>query len=102
MTDLTALVIFLGAILVLFAFGGGCLFAFRLQRRVLTSRMRKVVAITTNTNETFRGVLAEHDDQAFVLTKARQYVRNDETVEVPGELIVLREDVAYIQSNLPV
>ena len=68
-------------------------------RRVLRTRRRRRVLVTLHSGEAFDGVLFDADTQALVLRNASQVgVANRGTpVPVDGEVLVLLEDVAYLQ-----
>lgn len=70
-----------------------------MRSRILTSRLREQVLVTTKTGETFSGVLYSHDDKALVLRQAEAVGAADDKTNVllDGELIVLMPDVAWIQ-----
>lgn len=67
--------------------------------RVLASRLRHQVIVTTKAGASFTGVLYSHDRQALVLrdTEALRAGENGTALPLDGELIVLLADVAYIQ-----
>lgn len=69
------------------------------RNRVLRSRLRRRVLVTLHSGEAFDGVLFDADRQALVLRNASQVgVANRGTpVPVDGEVVVLLEDVAYLQ-----
>lgn len=68
-------------------------------RRVLRSRLRRRVLVTLKTGDAFDGVLFDADGQALVLRNASQVgvVNRGTPVPVDGEVLVLLEDVAYLQ-----
>lgn len=67
--------------------------------RVLTSRLRDRVIVTTKTGDSFSGILYSHDDKALVLRETQALGAGERRTDLPidGELIVLMADVAYIQ-----
>ena len=67
--------------------------------RVLSSRLRERVVVTTKTGQAFAGVLFSHDGKALVLREAQAVGAGEHHTDLPldGELIVLLPDVAYIQ-----
>lgn len=91
----------LTAILCLFAGLTGALIAWSLTHdpigRVLGERLRRKVVVTLKAGSTFGGVLAEADRYAIVLQGAESLKPDGSRISVDGELVVLREDVAYIQ-----
>lgn len=66
-------------------------------RFVLRRRHLKTLIVTLNTGESFRGVLREHDAEAWVLMSAEVLKPNEAPVPVDGELIVLTANIAYTQ-----
>ena len=67
--------------------------------QLLRSRVRRRVLVTLHTGEAFDGVLFGSDRQALVLRNASQVgvVNRGTPVPVDGEVVVLLEDVAYLQ-----
>lgn len=67
--------------------------------RVLSSRLRERVVVTTKTGQAFAGVLFSHDAKALVLRETQAVGAGENATDLPldGELIVLLPDVAYIQ-----
>lgn len=67
--------------------------------RVLSSRLRERVIVTTKTGDSFAGILFSHDSKAIVLRSSEALGAGDRGTNLPldGELIVLLPDVAYIQ-----
>jgi small nuclear ribonucleoprotein (snRNP)-like protein len=67
--------------------------------RVISSRLRERVIVTTKAGASFAGVLYSHDDKALVLRDTQALGAGDRSTDLPldGELIVLLPDVAYIQ-----
>jgi small nuclear ribonucleoprotein (snRNP)-like protein len=67
--------------------------------RVLKSRIREAVLVTTKDGATFSGVLTEADSKALVLRQAEALGAASDKTNVPldGEVIVLLADVAYLQ-----
>lgn len=70
-----------------------------MRSRVLSSRLRESVLVTTKAGATFSGVLYSHDKTALVLRQALAVGEGENKSDVPldGELIVLFADVAFIQ-----
>lgn len=70
-----------------------------MRSRVITSRLRERVIVTTKTGDAFAGVLYSHDDKALVLRETQALGAGERSTDLPldGELIVLLPDVAYIQ-----
>lgn len=70
-----------------------------MRSRVLTSRLRERVVVTTKTGDAFDGILYSHDDKALVLRDCRAVAAGENKADLPldGELIVLMGDVAWIQ-----
>lgn len=70
-----------------------------MRSRILTSRFRERVIVTTKAGESFAGVLYSADDKALVLREASAIGAGDNSTDLPldGELIVLMADVAYLQ-----
>ena len=68
-------------------------------RRVLRSRLRRRVLVTLKAGDAFDGVLVDADAQSLVLRNASQVgvVNRGTPVPVDGEVLVLLEDVAYLQ-----
>lgn len=66
---------------------------------VLRSKLRTRVLVTTKSGATFSGVFYQQDRRAIVLREAVAIGAADDRSDVPldGELIVLTEDVDYIQ-----
>ena len=67
--------------------------------RVLRSRLREKVLITTKDGASFAGVLYASDNKAIVLRAAEALGAASDQSDVPldGEVIVLLADVAFIQ-----
>lgn len=67
--------------------------------RVLNSRLREQVIVTTKTGDAFAGVLFSHDNKALVLRQTEALGAGERKTNLPldGELIVLLPDVAFIQ-----
>jgi hypothetical protein len=67
--------------------------------RILTSRLRERVIVTTKAGQAFGGVLFLIDKGALVLREAQAIGAGENATDLPldGELIVLLPDVAYIQ-----
>lgn len=69
------------------------------RRWIFRLRLRKRVIVTTTDGQGFSGVLFDMDAEAVVLreTEALGVAARSHPVPVDGELLILREDVAYIQ-----
>jgi small nuclear ribonucleoprotein (snRNP)-like protein len=67
--------------------------------RVIKTRLRDKVLVTTKDGAAFAGVLFEADDKALVLRNAQALGAADDKSNVPldGEVLILLADVAYIQ-----
>lgn len=67
--------------------------------RVLTSRFRERVVVTSKDGAAFSGILYSADDKALVLRDASAVGAADDKSDIPldGELIMLMADVAWIQ-----
>lgn len=67
--------------------------------RILSSRFRERVVVTTKENGSFAGVLYSADRHALVLRQAEAVGAGENLTNLPldGELILLLADVAYIQ-----
>jgi small nuclear ribonucleoprotein (snRNP)-like protein len=67
--------------------------------RVLTSRFRDRVVVTTKDGAAFDGILYSTDHKALVLRQASAVAAADDKSDLPldGELILLLDDVAWIQ-----
>lgn len=67
--------------------------------RVLSSRFRERVVVTTKTGESFAGILYSTDRHALVLRQAAAVAAGENRTDLPldGELIILLPDVAFIQ-----
>lgn len=67
--------------------------------RVLRTRLRERVIVTTKTGESFGGILYSADDKAVVLRETAALGAGERSTDLPldGEIIVLLADVAYIQ-----
>lgn len=70
-----------------------------MRSRLLRARLRHRVILTLNTGETWDGVLFDFDARAWVLREvtALGVGSNRTNVPVDGELLVLVEDIAYVQ-----
>lgn len=70
-----------------------------MRSRVLSSRLRERVVVTTKRNEVFTGILFSTDSTALVLRHAEAVGEGEKRTDLPldGELIVLLADVAFIQ-----
>jgi small nuclear ribonucleoprotein (snRNP)-like protein len=67
--------------------------------RVVASRLRERVIVTTKGGDSFGGVLFAHDHKALVLRETQALGAGERSTDLPldGELIVSVADVAYIQ-----
>lgn len=67
--------------------------------RVLSSRFRERVLVTTKDGATFAGVLYSADHAALVLRQASAVGEGENKTDLPvdGELILLLADVAWLQ-----
>lgn len=67
--------------------------------RLLRSRLRRKVIVTLRSGDSFGGVLWEADSHAFVVREAVLYGAgaNRTPLGVDGEVLLLAEDVLYVQ-----
>jgi small nuclear ribonucleoprotein (snRNP)-like protein len=67
--------------------------------RIIASRLRDLVLVTLKSGESFSGVLYSFDKTALVLRAAEAIGQGERKTNLPldGELLVLLENVAYIQ-----
>lgn len=67
--------------------------------RILSSRFRERVVVTTKAGESFDGILYSADRTALVLRQAAAVGAGENKTNLPldGELIVLLADVAFLQ-----
>lgn len=67
--------------------------------RILSSRFRERVVVTTKGGESFDGILYSADRTALVLRQAAAVGAGENKTNLPldGELIVLLADVAFLQ-----
>lgn len=70
-----------------------------MRSRVLNTRLRERVVVTTKTGQAFAGILYSADDKAIVLKQASAIgVAEDKSdVDLDGEWIVLTSNVDWIQ-----
>jgi small nuclear ribonucleoprotein (snRNP)-like protein len=70
-----------------------------IRSKVLRSRMRSQVFVTTHEGATFSGVLWEADDKVLVLRNAEALKAGPDATNLPldGEVVLLMFDVAFIQ-----
>lgn len=70
-----------------------------MRSRVLSSRLRERVVVTTKAGRSFAGVFYSHDDKALVLREASAVAAAEDRSDLPldGELIVLWADVDWVQ-----
>lgn len=68
-------------------------------KRVLKSRLRRRVLVSTKTGDAFRGIWFDGDREAIVLRDAEHIQPNTDKQFVPadGEIVILMADVAYMQ-----
>lgn len=68
-------------------------------KRVLKSRLRHQVLVSTKSGGAFRGVFFEGDAQVIVLRQAAQIDPGSEAkyITADGEIVILLADVAYFQ-----
>lgn len=67
--------------------------------RVLSSRFRERVLVTTKSGDSFDGILYSADRHAIVLRQAAAVGAGENRTDLPldGELILLLPDVAWLQ-----
>lgn len=70
-----------------------------MRSRVLSSRFRERVIVTTKAGESFDGLLYSADSKALVMRQVGAVGAGENKTDLPldGELIVLLADVAFIQ-----
>ena len=70
-----------------------------MRSRILSSRFRERVVVTTKPGPAFDGILYSADRHALVLRQASAVGAGENQTDLPldGELIVLLADVAYLQ-----
>lgn len=70
-----------------------------MRSRVLSSRFRERIVVTTKSGESFAGILFSCDKTALVMRQCVAVGVNEDKTDLPldGELIVLLADVAYLQ-----
>lgn len=70
-----------------------------IRSKVLRSRFRSQVYVTTHEGATFSGVLWEADDKCLVLRNAEAVKAGPDAsdLSLDGEVVLLMFDVAYIQ-----
>ena len=64
--------------------------------RAIRSRTKRRVLVTTKSGLWFSGVLFAHDRRSLVIREAQTDAEGGSTV-VDGEVLILSDDVAYIQ-----
>lgn len=64
--------------------------------RVLRSRTKRRVLVTTKAGVWFSGVLFDHDRHSIVVREAQTEAEGG-TAIVDGEVLILTEDIAHIQ-----
>jgi small nuclear ribonucleoprotein (snRNP)-like protein len=69
--------------------------------RLLRRNIRKRYLVTTTTEETFSGVLVDHDEQHLVLADAKQVAISGEQLEITGQLWLPRPAIKYMQTINP-
>jgi small nuclear ribonucleoprotein (snRNP)-like protein len=67
-----------------------------MRRRILHTRLRSTVIVTTSTGASYRGALYDVDEQAVVLRNVEHYT-DGSPIPVDGEVILLLIDIAVIQ-----
>jgi hypothetical protein len=65
--------------------------------RLLRDRLRDRFVVTTVDDRTFDGLLAAIDERSVVLVEAAAIAANGDRAPVDGELILRRDQVAYLQ-----
>lgn len=70
-----------------------------MRSRILTSRFRERVIVSTKSGSSFAGILYSADSKALVLREASALGAGERRTDLPldGELILLLPDVDYIQ-----
>lgn len=70
-----------------------------MRSRILRSRYRSTVYVTTHAGTTFAGVLWEADDKVLVLRNAQAVKAGPDQSDLPldGEVVLRMFDVAFIQ-----
>lgn len=63
---------------------------------LIREKLRHRFLVTLKTGDAFDGLLIDVDGRTVVLRDARQ-VTGDGSVPVDGELLLMREDIAYLQ-----
>lgn len=66
--------------------------------RIVRHAIRSRYLVTTVSEETFDGVLVDADSKTLVLADVLQIAANGSRVSLPGELILPRETVKYLQT----
>jgi small nuclear ribonucleoprotein (snRNP)-like protein len=65
--------------------------------RLLRSRTKRRVLVTTHDGAWFSGVLLDCDRRSVVIVNATTEAERGEAVQVDGEVLILTEDIAHIQ-----
>ena len=65
--------------------------------RVLRSRTKRRVLVTTHDGAWFSGVLLDHDRRSVVVVNASTEAADGTAAQVDGEVLILTEDIAHIQ-----
>jgi hypothetical protein len=65
--------------------------------RLLRSRTKRRVLVTTHDGAWFSGVLLDRDRRSVVIVNATTEAERGEAVQVDGEVLILTEDIAHIQ-----
>lgn len=67
-------------------------------KRIIRDRLRRSVIVTLHDGQGFAGVLYEADSEAVVLRNAQALdVPDRGTIGVDGEVLILRDEIAYLQ-----
>ena len=67
-----------------------------MRSKVLRSRFRSQVYVTTRDGATFSGLLWEADDKVLVLRNAHS-ITQDQSVPLDGEVVLRMPNVSFIQ-----
>ena len=65
--------------------------------RLIKRMVRERFLVTLESDETFDGLLLEHDEQHLVLGDAEQVAPNGDRMKVDGQLWLPRFNVRYMQ-----
>jgi small nuclear ribonucleoprotein (snRNP)-like protein len=68
-------------------------------KKLLRLRLRRRCIVTLKTGDSFSGVLYDADAEAIVLREAEAVGMGEKRTNlvVDGEVLILRDDVAYVQ-----